>query len=92
MPHPPKKKAKNDNNTKQISLNELPSLVIKHKYSRYIGVDLLMTDVIYGARVWSKEEDRDDVEFWEQQKQEFLHDNPTYVFAVAALEDEEEKD
>jgi len=33
---------------------------------------------------WSKEEDRD-VEFWEQQKQEFLHDNATYVLAVAAL-------
>ena len=37
---------------------------------------------------WSAEEDRDDVEFWEQQKEEFLQDNPTYILAVAALEGE----
>ena len=30
----------------------------------------------------SIEEDRDDIEFWEQQKQEFLQDNPTYILAV----------
>lgn len=39
--------------------------------------------------LWSEKEDRDDVEFWEQQKREFLEHNPTYIMAVAEMEDDE---
>ena len=43
-------------------------------------------------KAWSKEEDRDDVEFWEQQKEEFLQQNPAYVLPVAEMEGDEEDD
>ena len=40
---------------------------------------------------WSTEEDCDhDVEFWEQQKAEFLQENPTYLLAMAEMEGEDE--
>ena len=48
---PTKKKHKNDSNIKQISFSAIPGLVVKRKYSKYIGVDLLMTDAIYGSRI-----------------------------------------
>ena len=37
----------------------------------------------------SEKEDRDDVELWEQQKEEYLQTNPTYVLAVAEMEAED---
>ena len=43
-------------------------------------------------KAWSAEEDRDDVEFWEQQKTEFLQENPTYLLAMAEMEEDEEDD
>ena len=43
-------------------------------------------------KAWSAEEDRDDVEFWEQQKTEFLQENPTYLLAMAEMEEDEKDD
>eukprot|EP00956_Cyclotella_meneghiniana_P014696 scaffold22128_cov73-Cyclotella_meneghiniana.AAC.3 len=31
---------------------------------------------------WSEEEDRDDIEFWEEQKKEYLEQNPTHILAI----------
>ena len=28
---------------------------------------------------WSEDDDRDDLEFWEQQKQEYLQSNPSHA-------------
>ena len=41
---------------------------------------------------WSEEEDRDDIEFWEQQKKEYLEQNPTHILAIAEMEANDEED
>ena len=40
-------------------------------------------------KAWSKEQDRNDVEFWEQQKEEFLQKNPTHLLVLAEMEGDE---
>ena len=41
---------------------------------------------------WSDKEDRDDVEFWEQQQKEYLEFNPTHALAIAEMKANEEDD
>ena len=40
----------------------------------------------------SEEADCDDVEFWEQQKEEYLQQNPTHALAIAEMEANDEED
>ena len=41
----------------------------------------------------SEEVDRDDVEFWEQQKEEYLQQNPTHAtLAIAEMEANDDED
>ena len=40
----------------------------------------------------SEEADRDDVEFWKQQKEEYLQQNPTHALAIAEMEANDDKD
>ena len=41
---------------------------------------------------WSEEEDRDDIEFWEQQKKEYLEQNPTHILSIGEMEANDEED
>ena len=41
-------------------------------------------------KMWDENEDRDDIEFWEQQKMEYLQDNPTHAEIFGDLIDDEE--
>jgi hypothetical protein len=40
----------------------------------------------------SDKEERDDVEFWEQQKKEYFKINPTHALAIAEMKANEEAD
>ena len=40
---------------------------------------------------WSKEEDRDDVEFWNQQKVEYLKQNPSHAGMFDDLDEDEQE-
>ena len=39
---------------------------------------------------WTEKEDRDDIAFWEQQKVEYLEENPTHLGIFAEVVDGEE--
>ena len=41
----------------------------------------------HNRKSWSKEEDRDDLAFWEGVKREYLQDNPTHRSFVDELEE-----
>ena len=42
-------------------------------------------------KLWSDDDDRDDVAFWDQQKEEYLNENPSHK-AMFAGEEEDDND
>ena len=46
----------------------------------------------FKKNAWSNEEDRDGIEFWEQQKLEYLEENPTHKDLFEEDENESDED
>ena len=62
----------------------------KHRLSRiYCCKKKVLTEFLrrWNTKSWSEDDDRDDFEFWEQQKSEYLKQNPSH----GALFDEEDE-
>ena len=67
----------------------------KHRLSRiYCSPEKVRVEYLemWKQDAWSDKEDRDDVEFWEQQQKEYLEFNPTHALAIAEMKANEEDD
>ena len=70
-------------------------VMAKHRMSRiYCCPEKVKREFIerFKKNAWSNEQDRDDIEFWEQQKLEYLEENPTHKDLFEEDENESDED
>ena len=67
-------------------------VMAKHRLSRiYCSPEKVRVEFMerWKRHAWSDKEDRDDVEFWVNQRKEYLEENPTHVQFLSELDDTE---
>ena len=67
----------------------------KHRMSRiYCCPEKVKREFIerFKKNAWSNKQDRDDIEFWEQQKLEYLEENPTHKDLFEEDENDSDED
>ncbi|EJK50420.1 hypothetical protein THAOC_30613, partial [Thalassiosira oceanica] len=73
----------------------IPTETAKHRLSRiFCCKTKVLNEFLERSKTknWSEDDDRDDVEFWEQQKQEYLKNNPSHAGMFTGDDEEAELD